>query len=226
LTRKRSLVRVQSCRRLTCPAIAMMVESDAPLSASDVIAQCLRSWNRKPGSPAIFVSVRHAVRQLSTCLVGSRPSPRPARWPCSARSATYTAHGSDQSSSRCSAASGLAQSCPAGRTAARQEPALPSRRAAGGPRPQTGFPRSPPQNGQLTLNSTSLRRPCGCSLPSMTNPSGSSCVGIKPPLQAHLVLDKSANCFNCSKRVISIEWGALALWLVGTILFKFSDTHT
>jgi len=41
----------------------MMVESAAPLSASDVIAQCRRSWNRKPGSPAFFVSVRQADRQ-------------------------------------------------------------------------------------------------------------------------------------------------------------------
>jgi hypothetical protein len=28
----------------------------------------------------------------------------------------------------------------------------------------------------------------------MTNPSGSSCVGIKVPLQAHLVLEESAAC--------------------------------
>lgn len=27
--------------------MAMMVESDAPLSASEAIPQCLRSWNRK-----------------------------------------------------------------------------------------------------------------------------------------------------------------------------------
>ena len=59
--------------RLTCPAIAMMVESDAPLSASDVIAQCRRSWKRKPGSPAFFVRVRQADRQLLTCVVGSNP---------------------------------------------------------------------------------------------------------------------------------------------------------
>src|SRR5271165_4803028 len=41
-----------SIRLLTCPAIAMMVESDVPSSASWVIAQCRRSWNRNPGSPA------------------------------------------------------------------------------------------------------------------------------------------------------------------------------
>ena len=62
-----------SILRLTCPAIAMIVESAAPLSASDVIAQCRRSWNRKPGSPAFFVRVRHAVRQLLICVVGSNP---------------------------------------------------------------------------------------------------------------------------------------------------------
>ena len=64
---------LSSIRQLTCPAIAMMVESAAPLSASDVIAQCRRSWNRNPCSPAFFVSDRHAVRQLLMCFVGSHP---------------------------------------------------------------------------------------------------------------------------------------------------------
>jgi len=41
-----------------------MVESDVPFSASCVMAQCRRSWNRKPGKPAFFVSVLHADRQL------------------------------------------------------------------------------------------------------------------------------------------------------------------
>jgi len=45
-----------SIRWLTCPAIAMMVESDAPLSARDVIAQCLRSWNRNPDTIAQMIS--------------------------------------------------------------------------------------------------------------------------------------------------------------------------
>ena len=31
------------------------------------MAQCRRSWNRKPGSPAFFVRVRQADRQLLTC---------------------------------------------------------------------------------------------------------------------------------------------------------------
>jgi hypothetical protein len=41
---------VNSGTALTCPAIAMMVEPAAPLSARDVIAQCRRSLNRKPGT--------------------------------------------------------------------------------------------------------------------------------------------------------------------------------
>jgi hypothetical protein len=56
--------------RLTCPAIAMMVESAAPLSASDVIAQCRQIVEPEAGQPAFFVSVRQADRQLLTCLVG------------------------------------------------------------------------------------------------------------------------------------------------------------
>src|ERR1019366_4520035 len=71
------------------------------------------------------------------------------------------------------------------------EPAPPRRRVARGLQLQTGSPRWPPQTGSLTPNSTSLTRPCGCSLPSMTAPSGSSCIGIKLPLQAHLVLEES-----------------------------------
>jgi len=59
-------------RRLTCPAIAMIVESDVPFSASWVMAQCRRSWNRKPGKPAFLVSVLHADRQLFRCRVGSK----------------------------------------------------------------------------------------------------------------------------------------------------------
>ena len=51
----------------------MIVESDVPFSASWVMAQCRRSWNRNPGRPALFVNVLHAVRQLFTCRVGSKP---------------------------------------------------------------------------------------------------------------------------------------------------------
>jgi integrase len=47
----------------------MMVLSDAPLSASDVIAQCRKPWKRKPGNPAPFVKVRQADRQLLTCFL-------------------------------------------------------------------------------------------------------------------------------------------------------------
>jgi hypothetical protein len=43
----------------------------------------------------------------------------------------------------------------------------------------------------LPPNSTFLGRPCGCSHPSMTAPSGSSCIGIRSRLQAHLVLEES-----------------------------------
>jgi hypothetical protein len=50
-----------SIRRLTCPAIAMMVESDAPFSARDVIAQC-----RTGPHPTIAVlSVRIPSRSSS-----------------------------------------------------------------------------------------------------------------------------------------------------------------
>jgi hypothetical protein len=49
--------------RLMCPAVDMMMESAATLSATDVMAQCLKSWNRKPGSPAFFVRVRQTDRQ-------------------------------------------------------------------------------------------------------------------------------------------------------------------
>jgi hypothetical protein len=64
---------LSNMRRLTCPAIAMMVESAAPLSASDVIAQWRRSWNRNPGNPAFFVSDRHAVRRYWYASSDRRP---------------------------------------------------------------------------------------------------------------------------------------------------------
>ena len=60
-------------RRLTCPAIAMMVESEVPFSASWVMAQSRRSWKRNPCSPAFLVSVHQAVRQLSGAGSGQRP---------------------------------------------------------------------------------------------------------------------------------------------------------
>jgi len=45
-------------RRLTCPAIAMIVESDVLFSASWVMAPCRRSWKRNPGCDAECPTLR------------------------------------------------------------------------------------------------------------------------------------------------------------------------
>ena len=156
---------------------------NAPLSPG-------RSASRALRQPRPVTRCRPVCRVAGNA-AADRPSPAPARWPCSARSAASSAPGSTRSSSRCSAAPGPAPPCPVGRTAVPPTPAPPSHRAAGGLRPQTGSPRCLRQTGQSPPNSTLLLEPCGCSLPSMTDPSGSSCIGIKVFLQAHLVLEES-----------------------------------
>jgi hypothetical protein len=49
----------------------MIVESEVPFSASWVIAQCRRSWNRNPGRPAFFVKVLHACHGQAIQKFGS-----------------------------------------------------------------------------------------------------------------------------------------------------------
>ena len=53
-------------RRLTGRVIAMMVESDVPLSLK------LGNGKRKRGKPAFFVNVLHADRQLFRYRLGSK----------------------------------------------------------------------------------------------------------------------------------------------------------
>jgi hypothetical protein len=51
--------------------MAMIVCSLVMDSANLVIAVWRRSWNRSPGSPAVFVALRHAVLMLAIGLLAS-----------------------------------------------------------------------------------------------------------------------------------------------------------
>src|ERR1019366_9027937 len=115
------------------------------------------------------------------------------RGPDSGRSAASPGPGSGRSSFLGSAATSRAPGGLVSGTAVGAEPAPPSRKPAGDVRLRTGCLRWLLEKPRSHPGSASLLRARWLSILSMPSAPGSSCIGIRPPLQAHLVLEKTTS---------------------------------
>src|SRR5450759_3096801 len=177
------------------PAVGTPACRTADTRARECAAWPARSSSHGPHrqQPAVRCPPGYSVAE-SDGAVNERAGPRRCRY--SGRSAASPAPGSGRASSPGSAAAIPVRVGFAWSTAAGTEPARSSGKPALGFRLRTGSlgwllekPRSDP-------GSVFLLRARWLSILSMPSAPGSSCVGIPPPLQAHLVLEKTHNVAN------------------------------